>query len=111
MRIGLAAAGAGLVAAAAFLVHGRPGAAFGLFLRHAAILIALLDMLGLALLLVSVTALVAAGHGILHFLAPHTHQAPRTTAKCRIGCAFSGTSCAFHIAASASASAASRFSR
>lgn len=46
-----APAGAGLVAAAAFLVDGRPGAAFGFFLRDAAVLVAHFDVLGLALLL------------------------------------------------------------
>src|SRR5690606_5999394 len=47
----LAAAGAGLLAAAIVLVDGGPGTAFGLLVAHALFLVAFLDMLGLALLL------------------------------------------------------------
>jgi hypothetical protein len=61
----VATPGAGFLAAAAFLVDRRPGAAFGLLLGDAAVLIAFLDMFGLALLFVGVAALVAARHGIL----------------------------------------------
>src|SRR5690606_5884684 len=48
----LAAARARFLAAARFLVHRRPGAAFGLLVARPAFFIAFLDMLGLALLLV-----------------------------------------------------------
>jgi hypothetical protein len=48
-----------------FLVDGCPGAAFGLALRNAALLISFLDIHGLALLLVGVAGLVAAGHDAL----------------------------------------------
>src|ERR1700756_4520988 len=58
------ATGAALVPAVGFFVHSRPGAPFGLLLRNAAVLVAFLDVLGLALLLLSVTGLVAAGHGV-----------------------------------------------
>src|SRR5690348_15902091 len=59
----LAAAGpTGLLAAAVVLVHGRPGPALGLLVGDAALLVALGDMIGLALLLVGVFRLVATGH-------------------------------------------------
>src|SRR5882757_2690029 len=45
------AAGAALLPAVRFLVHGRPSAPFGLLLRNAAVFVAFLDVLGLALLL------------------------------------------------------------
>src|SRR3569623_939955 len=70
----VAAARAGLLAAAALLVDRRPGAALGLLLRDAAVLIALLDMLGLALLLVGVAAHVAARHGTLLLLHAVEHR-------------------------------------
>src|SRR5690606_31671783 len=53
---------AGLLAAAIVLVDGGPGAALGLLVGNAAILVAFLDMLGLALLLVGIGTLVALGH-------------------------------------------------
>jgi hypothetical protein len=62
------AAGAALLPAVRFLVHGRPSAPFGLLLRNAAVFVAFLDVLGLALLLAGVTGFVAAGHGVLHRL-------------------------------------------
>jgi hypothetical protein len=46
------AAGAALLPAVRFLVHGRPSAPFGLVLRNASVFVAFLDVLGLALLLV-----------------------------------------------------------
>src|SRR5262245_51174457 len=58
----LAAPGARLLAAARGHVHRGPGPALGLFLRHAAILVPLLDMLGHSLLLLGVGALVSAWH-------------------------------------------------
>src|SRR5690606_2786947 len=58
-----AAGAAGLLAAALVLVDGGPGAAFGLFLLHAALLVAFLDVLGLAFLLRRVFGLVALRHG------------------------------------------------
>src|SRR3569623_2408073 len=70
----VAAARAGLHAAAALLADRRPGAALGRLLRDAAGLIALLDMLGLALLLVGVAALVAARHGTLLLLHAVEHR-------------------------------------
>src|SRR5690606_30445254 len=75
-----AAARAGLLAAARFLVHRRPGAALGLLVADAAILIAFLDMFGLALLLVGIAALVAAGHGVSPFR-ERTRKAPREFAQ------------------------------
>jgi hypothetical protein len=50
----LAPAGAALLAAVGFLVHRRPGAPRGLSIRDPALLVAFLDMLGLAFLLVGV---------------------------------------------------------
>jgi hypothetical protein len=55
------AAGAALLPAMGFFVHGRPGASFGLLLRNAAVFIALLDVFGLAFLFVGVTGLIAPG--------------------------------------------------
>jgi hypothetical protein len=57
---GVAAAAAGLVAAAGLLVDGRPGAGLGLLLGDAAFAVALGDVLCLALLLVGVSVLVSA---------------------------------------------------
>src|SRR5690606_25496302 len=56
-------AAAGLVAAAVLLVHGGPGAALGLVLGDPALAVALLDVLGLSLLLVGVLRLIALWHG------------------------------------------------
>src|SRR5688572_13284279 len=58
----LAVAGAALLAAAAFLVGGSPGARLGFLRRHAALLVALGDLLSLALLLACVGPLAAACH-------------------------------------------------
>src|SRR5215469_8596520 len=58
----LAAARAALLAAAAFLVDGRPGAPLGFLVGNAALLVALGDVVGLALLLVGVLRFVAARH-------------------------------------------------
>jgi hypothetical protein len=66
MAGGVAATRAALVAAAVFLVHGRPGPALGLGFRNAARFVAFGDVVRLALLLVRVFRLVAAGHGALH---------------------------------------------
>ena len=60
-----AAPGAALLATMGFLVHRRPGAPRGLPARDSALLVALLDMLGLALLLVGVARLVTTGHRLL----------------------------------------------
>src|SRR6476659_1514175 len=61
----LAASGAALLPAAARDgVLGGPGPALGFLLRHAALLVALLDMLLLPLLLGRVLALVTAGHDV-----------------------------------------------
>jgi len=67
---GLAASGAALLAAVGFLVDGGPGSALGFILGDAALLVALLDMLGHSLLLVGVTRFVSPGHGNLRL---HTH--------------------------------------
>src|SRR5690606_20948888 len=58
----LAAAGPRLLAAAGRLVDRGPGATLRLFLADAALLVALLDVAGLALLLRGVARLVAARH-------------------------------------------------
>jgi hypothetical protein len=58
----MAAAGAAFLAAARFLVDGRPGAPLGFAFRHAAFLVALLDMARLALLLAGVTRFAALRH-------------------------------------------------
>src|SRR5512144_912259 len=60
----LAATGAALLAAAGLLVDRRPGAPLGFIRRDAALLVAFLDVLRLAFLLVSVTRFVAAGHDV-----------------------------------------------
>src|SRR5690606_37870091 len=57
------APGAGLLAAAILLVDRRPCAALGLLVRHPALFVAFLDVLGLALLLVGVGGLVSLAHG------------------------------------------------
>jgi hypothetical protein len=57
-----AAAGTAPLSAVGHLVDGGPGAAFGFFGRQTAGLVALLDVLGLALLFVGVTGFVAARH-------------------------------------------------
>src|SRR4051794_6008088 len=57
-----AATRAGFLAAPVVLVDGRPGAALGLLLGDAALLVALGDMVGLPLLLVGVFGFVAARH-------------------------------------------------
>src|SRR5688572_2775067 len=54
---------AGLLPAVVDLVHRRPGAALGLVVGHAAALVALLDVLGLAFLLVGILRLVSTWHG------------------------------------------------
>jgi hypothetical protein len=62
----LAAAGtAGLLSAASHIVDGGPGTALGFVLADTALLIAFLDVLGLAFLLAGVFRLVATGHGYL----------------------------------------------
>src|SRR6478672_7609841 len=53
---------AALLAAAAFLVHGCPGALRGGLRRNALLLVAFLDVLGLALLLAGVGTLVSTRH-------------------------------------------------
>src|SRR5215213_2028602 len=58
----LAAAGAALLAAPRGRVDRGPRAPLGLLLRHAAVFVALLDVLGLPLLLAGVTAFVASRH-------------------------------------------------
>src|SRR5437868_5052932 len=73
----LAAAGARLLAAPGLLVHRRPGARLGLVVGHAAGLVALLDVLGLAFLLVRIGRLVTAGHGALReWKAPSLQSLP-----------------------------------
>src|SRR5262249_55096709 len=52
-----------LVAAAGFLVDGRPGAALRFLLGHAVLLVTLGDVLGLAFLLVGVLRFIPACHG------------------------------------------------
>jgi len=59
------AGAARLLAAAIILVHRRPGAPFGLLPGDAALLIALGDMVGLALLLVGIFTFIASGHLLL----------------------------------------------
>src|SRR3546814_7684490 len=59
----LATTRAALLAAAAFVVDRGPGASLGLVLAHAAIAVALFDMLGLALLLIRVGGFFTAWHG------------------------------------------------
>jgi hypothetical protein len=60
-----AAAGATHAAAMRNLIFGGPGAAFGYFLGYAPLFVTLFNVLGLTLLLVRVTALIATGHGNL----------------------------------------------
>src|SRR5690606_35094004 len=59
----VATAGAGFVATAIVLVDRGPGATLGFIGRDAPLFIALLDMLGLALLLVGIGGFVTLGHG------------------------------------------------
>jgi hypothetical protein len=60
--VGNAAAGAAFVAAAGFLVDGGPGAPLGFLPADAAAFVALLDVFGLAFLLVGIAGFVAARH-------------------------------------------------
>src|SRR5687767_13659835 len=76
--LGLAAAAAGLLAAAVDRVDGRPRAALGLAGADSAFLVALGDVLGLALLLVGVFRLVSSGHA-------GRRSKPRTTSGARDG--------------------------
>ena len=62
MRILLASAGTGLVAAAGLLVNGRPRPAFGFALGYPSLFIAFGDVIRLAFLLIRVLVLVAWGH-------------------------------------------------
>jgi hypothetical protein len=80
VALGLSPAGAALVAAAAFLVDGRPGPPLGLMLRHAALFVAVGDMIGLAFLLVGVFRFVAARHS-----APPVRWCRVRTDECRDG--------------------------
>src|SRR6478609_2326338 len=59
------AAGTGLLAAVVLLVDGRPGDPFGVLAGLAFLLLAALDVAGLALLLVAVAGFVTAWHGSL----------------------------------------------
>jgi len=61
---------AGLLAAARFFVDGGPGATLALLGGHAALLVTLSDVLGLAFLLIGVRRLIALRHE-----APTFHQA------------------------------------
>src|SRR5581483_7536841 len=61
----LAAARAALLAAAGLLVDRGPGAPLGLAPADAALLVAFLDVLGLALLLAGIARLIPAGHAHL----------------------------------------------
>src|SRR5271157_2094350 len=58
----LAASRAAFLAAARFRIHGSPGSAFGFFFTDAPSFVALLDIAGLAFLLVGVARFVAARH-------------------------------------------------
>src|SRR5262249_7350350 len=60
--IGNAAPRTALVAAAGFLVHRRPSAPLGFLFPDAPLLVTLLDMFGLAFLLVGIAGFVAARH-------------------------------------------------
>src|SRR5205085_3383585 len=62
VRLAVAAARATLLAAARFFVHRRPSAALGLFLRHTAILVAFLDVLGFTFLFVRVCPFIPSRH-------------------------------------------------
>jgi hypothetical protein len=62
VRIGLSSARTRLVPTPTFFVDGSPSAPFGFVLGSATIFIALLDMLGLALLLIRVFILVTLRH-------------------------------------------------
>src|SRR5439155_24262721 len=61
----LAPARAALLAAAGLLVHRRPGAALGLLLARAALLVPLLDVVRPPALLARVTRLASSWHGFL----------------------------------------------
>src|SRR4051812_34201791 len=65
MAFRLAATGAALLAAAALLVDGGPGATFGFLVRHTALFVALGNVVSFAILLVGVTRLVTAWHKVL----------------------------------------------
>src|SRR6185436_8995238 len=79
----LAAARAALLAAAALLVDGRPGAPLGFLVRHAGGLVALGDVIGLAVLLIGVLGFAAPGpadlgHDVLRcVVSPRTGRTPR----------------------------------
>src|SRR5690606_26459695 len=85
MRSGVAglraATRARFLAAAIVLVHRRPGAALGFVLAHALFLVAFLDMLGLALLLVGIGGFIALGHFCLLSCKTRRHSAGGTKAR------------------------------
>jgi hypothetical protein len=66
MIFGRTAAGAALLPAVGFLVHGGPGPSLGLVFGDAALFVALLDVFGHPLLLAGVIRFVSTGHGNLH---------------------------------------------
>src|SRR5882672_5420860 len=70
------AATAGLLASAVNLVDGGPGAPLRFFLRHAALLVSLLDVLGLSFLPQRVLVLASAWHVDL--------RRSRTQVRCRV---------------------------
>src|SRR5690606_7721916 len=75
---------AAILAAAILLVDGRPGDAFGVLGRAPLRLLAVLDVLGLPLLLAGVTRLVSAWHwGVLHW--PVAKPRTRGVNTARIG--------------------------
>jgi len=61
---GFPAPTARFLSAVRFLVHRRPGAAFGFLLGGTALLVPFLDVLGLAFLLVRVTRFVSSRHSL-----------------------------------------------
>src|SRR5437764_7942052 len=63
--LGVSSATAGFLAAARFLVHGRPGAAGGLFAPDAALLVTFFDVLGATFLLRRIARFISAWHGWL----------------------------------------------
>lgn len=58
----------GLLTAAVIFVDGRPGTALGFIFGNAAVFVAFGDVVGFAILLVSVLGFVTTGHGMVLFV-------------------------------------------
>src|SRR6516162_8899779 len=80
--LGLAAARAAFLPSVSFLVDRRPGATLGFILGHTALLVAFLDVFGLAFLFVGIAGLISARHSRLHCLRYTQNEPTRSRFLC-----------------------------